>query len=105
MLKQLRRKFVFINMTIVTIMLCVIFGTVLSFTQANLETDSLRMMETMLGTAISSWFTGLVLENFDGRLTAFLLMLAAGAAQTICGLFYYRFCRAADRQEAHAVRS
>ena len=66
---------------------------------------ALRMMETMLGTAISSWFTGLVLENFDGRLTAFLLMLAAGAAQTICGLFYYRFCRAADRQESHAVRS
>ena len=47
MLKQLRRKFVFINMTIVTMMLCVIFGTVLSFTQANLETDSLRMMETI----------------------------------------------------------
>ena len=58
---------------------------------------ALRMMETMLGTAISSWFTGYMLERFAGRFMVFLLMLAAGAAQTICGLVYYRYCRIADR--------
>ena len=50
MLKKLRRKFVCINMAIVTVMLCVIFGTVLYFTQANLKADSLRMMESIAET-------------------------------------------------------
>ena len=58
---------------------------------------ALRMMETMLGTAISSWFTGYMLERFAGRFMVFLMMLAAGAAQTICGLVYYRYCRISDR--------
>jgi len=47
MLKQLRIKFVCINMIIVTVMMCVILGTVLSFTKSGLEQDSLRMMESI----------------------------------------------------------
>ena len=47
MLKQLRIKFVCINMTIVTVMLMVIFGLVLHFTKASLESDSIRMMEAI----------------------------------------------------------
>ena len=44
MLKRLRLKFVLVNMTIVTAMLCTIFGVVLHTTRANLEEESLRMM-------------------------------------------------------------
>lgn len=46
MLNRLRIKFVCINMVIVTIMLCVIFGLVLYFTEKNLESESIRMMRT-----------------------------------------------------------
>lgn len=45
MLKQLRHKFIFVNMVIVTVMLCVIFGLVIYFTGANLETESIQAME------------------------------------------------------------
>ena len=46
MLKRLRIKFVCVNMAIVTIMLCVIFGTVLHFTKVSLEQDSIQMMHS-----------------------------------------------------------
>jgi signal transduction histidine kinase len=45
MIKKLRLKFVMINMSIVTVMLCVILGLVFQFTRANLESESIRMME------------------------------------------------------------
>ena len=47
MLKRLRLKFICINMLIVTGMLCVIFGMVFHFTRQNLESESLRMMQTI----------------------------------------------------------
>ena len=47
MLKRLRIKFVCITMTIVTLILCVIFGFVYQFTQRNLERESIQMMETI----------------------------------------------------------
>ena len=47
MIKKLRIKFVVINMSIVTLMLCVILGLVLYFTGANLETESVRMMQSI----------------------------------------------------------
>ena len=47
MLKRLRLKFVLINMTIVTILLCVILGLVLHFTQADLEDKSIGMMQSI----------------------------------------------------------
>ena len=47
MIKKLRFKFVLINMSIVTIMLCVILGLIVYFTSANLESDSIRMMENI----------------------------------------------------------
>ena len=47
MLKRLYIKFVCVNMVIVTVMLCVIFGTILHFTRTNLEEESLDMMRTM----------------------------------------------------------
>lgn len=47
MLKQLRLKFICINMAIVTVMLFVIFGMVLHFTKINLEAETLYMMESV----------------------------------------------------------
>ena len=47
MLKRLRIKFICINMLIVTVMLCVIFGTMFHFTRQNLELESLRMMQSI----------------------------------------------------------
>lgn len=43
MLKKLRIRFVVINMSIVTVMLCVIFGMVYHFTRQNLEKQSLDL--------------------------------------------------------------
>ena len=47
MIRRLRIKFVCINMTIVTVMLCAIFLTVLYFTKTNLEAESIGMMQTV----------------------------------------------------------
>ena len=47
MIRRLRIKFVGVNMAIVTIMLCAIFGTVLYFTKENLERESISMMQTV----------------------------------------------------------
>lgn len=47
MLRRLRIKFVCINMLIVTLMLCVIFGLVLNATKSNLERQSIQMMQTV----------------------------------------------------------
>ena len=47
MIRRLRFKFVLVNMGIVTLMLCVIFGLVFYFTSANLEQESIRMMESI----------------------------------------------------------
>lgn len=47
MIKRLRIKFVYINMTIVTVMLCVIFGLVLHFTSVSMEKDSVEMMQSV----------------------------------------------------------
>lgn len=47
MLRRLRLKFVVINMTIVTVMLCVIFGLVYHFTRVDLETENLNMMRVV----------------------------------------------------------
>lgn len=47
MIKKLRFKFVFVNMCIVTLLLCVIFGLVFYFTKSSLEQESLRMMQSV----------------------------------------------------------
>ena len=47
MLKKLRLKFIIINMTIVTTMLCIILGLVYSFTKAGIEQESLNMMKNI----------------------------------------------------------
>ena len=47
MIRKLQIKFVAINMTMITVMLCIIFGLVYTFTQSNLEAESIRMMKAI----------------------------------------------------------
>lgn len=47
MIRKLRIKFVIINMSFVTVMLCVIFALIFHFTQANLERESINMMQSI----------------------------------------------------------
>lgn len=47
MIKKLRLKFVIINMSFVTVMLCIIFGLMFYFTSANLEEESISMMQSI----------------------------------------------------------
>ena len=47
MLKQLRIKFVCITMLIITVMLSVIMGLVIHFTQGNMESQSIALMRTV----------------------------------------------------------
>lgn len=47
MIRKLQIKFVMINMTMVTIMLCIIFGLVYNSTKTNLENESISMMKSI----------------------------------------------------------
>ncbi len=47
MIKELRTKFVIINMTIITIMLFSILGLIYFFTRQNLENESISMMKSL----------------------------------------------------------
>ncbi len=53
MIQGLRRKFILINMTIVTVMLLVIFGMVLSFTASDMEERSIYTMRLLLENGFS----------------------------------------------------
>lgn len=48
MIRRLRIKFICVNMLIVTVMLMIIFGMMLRFTQDNLEEQSIRAMQSLL---------------------------------------------------------
>lgn len=47
MIKRLRRKFIIVNMAIVTVMLAVIFGLILFFTKSNMEQESIQMLRSV----------------------------------------------------------
>lgn len=47
MIKKLRRKFVIVNMIIVTLMLTVIFGLIIFFTKSNIEQESIQMLRSV----------------------------------------------------------
>lgn len=86
MIKRLRIKFVCINMTIVTIMLCVIFGMVLHFTSTNLEKESLRMMQSV---AVDPLRLGIPGKNSHVHLPYFALQLGPGGELLASGGGYY----------------
>lgn len=87
MLKQLRIKFICINMLIVTVMLSVIFGMVFHFTRQNLESESLRMMRAVAG---DSFRTGRPGQPPEGvRLPYFTLEMGQGGELIAAGGGYY----------------
>ena len=87
MLKNLRLKFVLINMSIVTIMLCVILGLVFYFTSANLEAASINMMQNI---AANPLHLGVPNEREkDIRLPYFTIQLGLrGERIAACGGYY-----------------
>ena len=73
MIKRLRLKFIVINMGIATILLSAMLGLVFYFTSANLETDSIRMMERIASQPFQMNAPGELGE--DVRLPFFTLQL------------------------------
>ena len=73
MIKRLRLKFIVINMGIATILLSAILGLVFYFTSANLETESIRMMERIASQPFQMDAPGELGE--DVRLPFFTLQL------------------------------
>ena len=73
MIKRLRLKFIVINMGIATILLSAILGLVFYFTCANLETESIRMMERIASQPFQMDAPGELGE--DVRLPFFTLQL------------------------------
>lgn len=59
---------------------------------------SLRMMETMAGTALSGWLAGLVLEHTEGVLPSVLMLIVAGVSQCYCSIAYHIFYRKARKE-------
>ena len=87
MIKRLRIKFVCINMTIVTVMLCVIFATILHFTSMNLEKESLGMMQSV---ALNPMQAGVPGKNAHGiHLPYIALQLDPGGELLASGGGYY----------------
>ena len=87
MLKRLRIKFVCIMMSIVTIMICVIFGLILNFTEKNLEAQSIQMMQAI---AAEPFHMGRPNELPDEiRLPFFSLQIGPRGELTAVGGGYY----------------
>lgn len=87
MIQKLRFKFVLINMSIVTIMLCVILGLVFYFTSADLERESINMMESI---AAQPFQQGTPKElGEDVRLPFFTLQLGPRGELLSSGGGYY----------------
>lgn len=87
MIRRLRIKFVCINMTIVTIMLCAIFGLVLRFTSAGMERESIDMMQSV---ALHPRQPGVPGQSGPGvQLPYFTLQLGPGGELLASGGGYY----------------
>ena len=87
MIKKLRFKFVLINMGIVTLMLCVILGLVLYFTSANLERQSIQMMQAVAASPAQTGQPGEQIADVD--LPFFMLQLdPQGQLQATGGGYY-----------------
>lgn len=60
---------------------------------------AVRMMETMAGSALSGWLTGMLLDKSSGIAMTAALMLAAGLAQLYCGIAYHKYQKPARNEE------
>lgn len=87
MIRKLQIKFVIINMTMVTIMLCIIFGLVYNSTRTNLENESISMMKSI---AVDPFRLGRPNEKSpDLRLPYFTLQLGMKGELVSTGGGYY----------------
>lgn len=87
MIRKLQIKFVIINMTMVTFMLCVIFGLVYNATRSNLEAESISMMKSI---AMDPFQLGRPNEqSSDLRLPYFTLILGLKGELVSAGGGYY----------------
>lgn len=86
MIKRLRLKFIVINMGIATILLSAMLGLVFYFTSANLETESIRMMERIASQPFQMDAPGELGE--DVRLPFFTLQLGPGELLDASGSYY-----------------
>jgi len=87
MINKLRFKFVVINMCIVTIMLCTIFGLIFQFTKANLEEESLNMMQNIAGRPFQLGIPNELGE--DVRLPYFMIQVGLRGELIAIGGGYY----------------
>ena len=101
MLKKLRFKFVLINMVIVTSMLCVIFGLIYHFTETNLESDSLNMMQNLADRPFKLGAPGDKTE--DVRLPYFTLQVLKTGELVSTGGGYYDLSDDDFLQELYAA--
>lgn len=87
MIRRLRFKFVFVNMSIVLLLLCVIFGLIFYFTGANLERESIRMMQSIASQPVQLGTPGELDEQV--RLPFFTLQLGPHGEVLSTGGGYY----------------
>lgn len=87
MIRHLRIKFVCINMTIVTVMLCVIFGLILHFTGESIKEESIDMMQSV---ALQPHQPGVPGQNAQGvYLPYFTLQVAPDGEVLASGSGYF----------------
>lgn len=87
MIKKLRIKFVAINMTIVTVMICIIMGMMYFFTKADLENQSITMMKNIAVSPVKPDIT--LNEKGQVHLPYFTFKLGNnGEKITVCGGYY-----------------
>lgn len=103
MIRRLRIKFVCINMTIVTIMLCVIFGLVLHFTSSSMEQESIQMMQSVVHEPFRPGIPG---KHAPGiRMPYFALQVGGDGRLVVSGGGYYDLTDRAVLEELIALSS
>lgn len=97
MIKKLRFKFVLVNMSIVSLMLAVILGLVFYFTRANLENESVHMLQSI---AAQPFHLGVPSEQAeDVRLPFFTIQLDPRGELAATGGGYYDLSDSAFLQD------
>lgn len=87
MIRKLRLKFVLVNMSVVTIMMAAVFGLIFTFTSANLERESIHMMQDIAGQPFRLEAPDQLAKNV--RLPFFTLQVDPGGTLLEAGGGYY----------------
>lgn len=87
MTKKLRHKFIWIIMSIITVMLCIIMSMIFCFTKMNLENDSIHMLKSIAMSPFLQRVPGELSENV--HLPYFTLQIGAQGDLIATGGGYY----------------